>query len=238
MIIPARLQSTRLPAKLLRRLPDGRSVLEHTWRAASRSRRADGVWIATDSPALARHARRFGAAVIDTGEHNCGTDRVAEAAEKLDLDGDAIVVNLQGDEPTMRPELIDALIDFLRCSPYKMATLACPISASEQKDRNTVKVALEGDRATVFQRDPLLGGWKHVGIYAYRLAFLRRFVAWTPTENERRHRLEQLRALDRGVAIGIIRTRYRPQSIDTPADLQKVAALIDRLALPGLRQNP
>lgn len=220
-IIPARLDSARLPGKMLLQ-ETGKPVLQHTWEAASRAESLDEVIIATDSPQIADAASRFGARVEMTGQHPTGTDRIAEVVRRCCPDADA-VVNVQGDEPELAPETIDRLVETLSANPQaEMATLATPIDElAVLLDRSCVKVVCAADgRALYFSRLPIpciqgtepsevLGAgaadtpyaleppWLlHLGIYAYRREFLLAFTEMPPSRLEKLENLEQLRALE------------------------------------------
>ena len=240
IVIPARLASTRLPEKLL--LSDtGMTVLEHTYRAACGSRRARGVWIAAADAAIAQAARRFGAPVVATSpDAPTGTDRVAEAARRLP--GAEIIVNVQGDEPEIDGDAIDALIDRLLADPAApMATLAAPIrSRAVLEDPACVKVVFDASgRALYFSRSPIPHArvwedglleadpplfWQHVGVYAYRRAFLLEFASQPPVLIERTESLEQLRALHAGHTIHIETIERAWPGIDTPEDYRAFVA--------------
>jgi 3-deoxy-manno-octulosonate cytidylyltransferase (CMP-KDO synthetase) len=217
VVIPARYASSRLPGKPLR-LIAGKPMIEHVWRRAMASR-ADEVVIATDDARIAEAAHDFGARVCLTDPaHPSGTDRLAEVAQRLDFDEGHILVNLQGDEPLMPPALIDQVAGNLAAhSGACIATLYEPIDDAEELfDPNTVKVVVDengyalyfsravvpwsrhdfaGDRRVLPDSHPYC---RHIGIYAYRAAYLRRFVAWGACALERIESLEQLRALWHG----------------------------------------
>ena len=233
-IIPARLNSTRLPRKLL--LCDtGRPLIEYTWRAASRARSLKQVIVAADSHEFVPVVNAFGGRCELTGEHPSGTDRVAEIARRYCPDGE-IFVNIQGDEPEINPENIDALVRTLKeCPEAEMATLACPIVHLDQVNASScVKVVVGRDgRALYFSRaaipfcrdrDPAEAlitdqPWLlHVGLYAYRSDFLMKLTKMPPSRLEQLEKLEQLRALEAGgrIQVGII--DHHSVGIDTPDD--------------------
>ena len=245
-MIPARLASSRLPGKVLADL-GGRPVLEHVYHRALESG-ADSVVVATDTDEVADVARRFGARVVMTSStHESGTDRIAEAATRLDLAPETIVVNLQGDEPQMPPAAIAAVAEALAAAPPAIATLALPIrTIAEFIDPNVVKVVTDtGGRALYFSRAPV--PWprdlvqdatsgsvaslpepaprRHVGLYGYRVAALTTFAALPVHPLERSERLEQLRALAHGMAIHVVEAPAPiPPGIDTPRDLEAARA--------------
>lgn len=241
--IPARFASTRLPGKPLLAIA-GRPMIEHVWRLAVASG-AREVVIATDDERIRAAAEGFGASVVLTrAEHASGTDRLAEVAERCGWPDDAIVVNVQGDEPLLPPALVArtaaALADDAQAG---IATLAAPLAAHELFDPNAVKVVCAADgRALYFSRapipwdrdrfadgtrepDPALPYWRHIGLYAYRAGVLRAYPRLAPSPLERAESLEQLRALWHGIAIRVLFTDPAPPAgIDTPADLARVAA--------------
>jgi 3-deoxy-manno-octulosonate cytidylyltransferase (CMP-KDO synthetase) len=240
IIIPARLASTRLPRKLLLR-ESGRSVIEHTYVAASRSRLAQEIIVATDSQEIADEVERFGGAVLMTrADHVCGTDRVAEAAEQTDAE---VVVNVQGDEPEIEPAAIDLAIELMQADDAtQVATLATPIrNRTQLEDPACVKVVIDGSaKAMYFSRSPIphprnwndrlisepeavlgVGGpafLQHIGLYAYRRDFLAKISAMPPVAIEKIESLEQLRILHAGypIAVGIV--EHAAAGIDTADD--------------------
>lgn len=232
VIIPARYASTRLPGKPLLDIA-GRPMIRHVIDQASRSG-AGQVCVATDDERIRDCLDGCGHRVIMTGDsHQSGTDRVEEAARVLGLADEDIVVNVQGDEPLIEPALIDQVADALaRHRDAGISSLYEPLTGDESVDDPAlVKVVLDhAGYALYFSRSPLpwqqeamLVPLRHLGIYAYRVATLRRFVAWPPAELERAERLEQLRALTNGVRIHMSRACV-PSSggVDTEHDLERV----------------
>jgi 3-deoxy-manno-octulosonate cytidylyltransferase (CMP-KDO synthetase) len=249
--IPARMGATRLPGKPLRLLGGEPLVLHVAQRALAAG--ADDVVVATDDARIANALVGRGVIVCMTRPgHASGTDRLAECAEQLGWDDARIVVNLQGDEPFAPPEGIRAVAACLAGSGAEMATLAAPIGDVQMLfDPNAVKVvrASNGD-ALYFSRAPLpwdrdrfvrervgalADGWlRHIGIYAYRAGFLRRFAAMPAGRLESIEALEQLRALEAGVRIAVAVTPVPfPPGVDTEADLVRAEA-----ALAGGFQSP
>jgi 3-deoxy-manno-octulosonate cytidylyltransferase (CMP-KDO synthetase) len=245
VIIPARLGSTRLPGKALADLA-GQPMVVRTWRQAVASAAARVV-VATDNQQIVDVVERAGGeAVMTSSEHVSGTDRVAEVARKLALDAERIVVNVQGDEPFIPPDNIVQVAVNLAANPaMDMATLCEPLDDVLLHDPSAVKVvrgaderALYFSRATIpwyrdaFANDPetvppspLLR--RHVGIYAYTVGFLERFVALPACELESAEALEQLRALYHGAVIHVADAALPPgPGIDTPADLERARALL------------
>lgn len=209
-IIPARLDSTRLPRKLLLN-KTGKSLLQHTWEAARSSPKIDHIIIATDSAEIAATAAGFQARVVLTAQHTCGTNRVAEVAKRL-CAADDIIINLQGDEPEILPENLERLIDAL--GTRDMATLVTPIEESLAADPSNVKCVCSADgSALYFSRLPIprRGPWLlHIGVYAFKNSVLSKFAGLPTTILEDSEQLEQLRALESGFTI-------MTQQIDTTA---------------------
>jgi 3-deoxy-manno-octulosonate cytidylyltransferase (CMP-KDO synthetase) len=234
-IIPARYGSTRLPGKpLLNRT--GKALIQHVVESAGRARRVQAVFVATDDERIVRAVEAFGGrAVMTRADHATGTDRLAEAAERIGLDDEDVVVNVQGDEPEMDPDHVDRLVGLLAESGAEMATLAAPLPAEAAESPDNVKVVLAGDgSALYFSRakvpyDREGGGTSyllHLGIYAYRKKFLIEFTNLPQTPAERAERLEQLRALEHGRRIAVAVVASAAAGIDTAEDY---AAFVERL---------
>ncbi|HMV72213.1 MAG TPA: 3-deoxy-manno-octulosonate cytidylyltransferase [Pseudomonadales bacterium] len=246
VVIPARFASTRLPGKPLLDIV-GRPMLRHVWERACRSG-ARRVVVATEDVRIRDAALAFGAEVCMTSAtHPSGTDRLQEAVSVLGLGADEIVVNVQGDEPLIPPEVIDQVALNLASQPQcAIATLCEPLVDTAQfLDPNVVKVVCDSDeRALYFSRAPIpwprdafarsrvelpvgLPARRHIGIYAYRVAFLHRFVGWSTGLLEAFESLEQLRALEHGEAIHVAHALVAvPGGVDTPADLQRIERLL------------
>lgn len=237
VVIPARYASVRLPGKPLRAIA-GKPMLQHVHEHAVASG-ASEVVVATDDRRILEAAERFGAtACLTEARHRSGTERLAEVSRRFGWPGDRIVVNLQGDEPLMPPELIDQCAALLQAADVGMATLASPFrSRHEFEDPNVVKVILDdkGD-ALYFSRAPIPyardagsaslamdSALHHHGIYAYRVDVLSRIVAAEPSPLETAEQLEQLRALVMGVKIRVGKPERRPgPGVDTEADLARI----------------
>lgn len=231
-IIPARLGSTRFPSKMLA-AETGRPLVLHTLEAAAKSARLERVVVATDDERIATAVRGAGGeAVMISASHPNGSSRLAEASDILGLDDDAVVVNVQGDEPEIDPALIDLAVDALMGSGADVATVGSPFGPGQDpSDPNIVKVvadcrgrALYFSRSLVpFDRDGsgvaggAAGPLKHVGLYVYRAGFLRRYVGLAETPLERTERLEQLRVLEHGHSIALAVAEAHHVGIDTPA---------------------
>jgi 3-deoxy-manno-octulosonate cytidylyltransferase (CMP-KDO synthetase) len=239
IVIPSRYASTRLPGKPLREI-NGKTMLEHVYKRGTEST-AREVVIATDDERIAEAAEVFGARVCMTGnQHRSGTERIAEVCDLMDWNDDKIVVNLQGDEPTMPAALIDQCAGLLQQSSADIATLASPIASQEDfENPNVVKVLLADDgNAIYFSRAAIpyarvgdhaiearLAALHHHGIYAYRCGVLRRLVAAKPSDLEVCEQLEQLRALSLGMEIRVAVPVERPgPGVDTEEDLAAAAA--------------
>ena len=244
VLIPARLASTRLPDKPLADIA-GKPMVVRVAEQARRSQ-AQRVVVASDSDRIVQACRLHGIdAVLTRADHASGTDRLAEAASQLGLGDPAVVVNVQGDEPLIAPALIDDVAALLEARPdADMGTAAHPISdAAEFRNPNVVKVVTDASGlALYFSRAPI-PWWRdgfaqgvdalpqpaplrHVGIYAYRCGFLRRFPQLPPAPLEQLESLEQLRALWHGHRIAVHVTAQAPGAgVDTPEDLARVRAL-------------
>lgn len=231
VVIPAREQSERLPGKPLADIA-GKPMVVRVWERASQARGIDRVLVATDSPRIAEVVRAAGGeAVMTSSDCASGTDRCAEAVRGLA--GVEVVINVQGDEPLLEPSVVEALARAFEDASVCMATLARPLLAEERENPNVVKVVrdLRGD-ALYFSRAPIpfaraegAEPLAHVGLYGYRRDFLEIFAALPPTPLERTERLEQLRALEHGHRIRVLRTDYRSIGVDTPEDLERVRAI-------------
>lgn len=235
-IIPARLGSTRFPAKVLAR-ETGRTLVQHVCESASRASRVERVVVATDDQRVFDEVTAFGgSAVMTSAAHPNGTSRLAEAAAVLGLPDDAMVVNVQGDEPEIEGGLIDAVVDALATGSAPVSTAASPFMPGEDpRNPNIVKVTLRSDStALYFSRAPIpyaradspaVMPLRHVGIYGYRASFLRTYVSLTATPLETTEMLEQLRILEHGHAIAVAIHPSRSVGIDTP---EQYEAFIER----------
>lgn len=246
-IIPARLESSRLPGKLLLN-ETGKPLIQHTWESAAQATvlgngsAEPNLLVATDSLAIAAAVNLFGGSVAMTGDHPSGTDRIAEVVRQQCLNSE-IIVNIQGDEPDMDPAAIDRVASLLIDDPTAgMATLCTPISeTSILHDPGCVKAVVSADgRALYFSRAPvphlrdgssreLLASkdspWRlHLGIYAYRRDFLLQLTEHPPSPLEQIEKLEQLRALELGATIRIAEVAHRSVGIDTPEDYARFVA--------------
>jgi 3-deoxy-manno-octulosonate cytidylyltransferase (CMP-KDO synthetase) len=228
-VIPARYHSTRFPGKPLANLA-GRPMIEHVYTRAAAAPGVDAVVVATDDARIEQAVRTFGGIVRMTGsEHRTGLDRIAEVAADLSCE---IVVNVQGDEPLIDPQAIAEVIAPLARDPgLHMSTLRRQIvDPGEIDNPHVVKVVVDRrDRALYFSRScvPFVGDarqpvFKHIGLYAYRRAFVRELAALPQTPLELAESLEQLRALEHGFRICAVETHYDSIGVDTPEDLERV----------------
>ncbi len=237
IVIPARMAATRLPGKPMVDIA-GEPMIVHVWRRAIAAE-AGRVVVATDKEEIAAAvAAAGGEALMTRPDHASGSDRIFEAVSRIDPHGEAsLVVNLQGDLPTLEPHLIRACLAPLATEGADIATLAAEISEPEERTNpNVVKVIgtpLSGARrlrALYFTRSTAPHGegplYHHIGIYAYRRAALARFVSLKPSPLEQRERLEQLRALEAGMRIDVEIVDTVPLGVDTPADLERARRLI------------
>jgi 3-deoxy-manno-octulosonate cytidylyltransferase (CMP-KDO synthetase) len=250
LVIPARYASSRLPGKPLLDIA-GKPLVQHVIDAAKRSA-ADEIVLATDDARIRAMGEACGVTVLMTSpDHATGTDRLAEVVQQMGWVDDCVVVNLQGDEPLIPPELLDRLaVNLLAYPQAGMATLCTPIHhARDMFDPHVVKVVRDQlGFALYFSRAPIpwerdhFGieddaqhdhGFRHLGLYAYRAGFLRDFAAWPEAPIEGLEKLEQLRALWHGVRIHVDVVSESPgHGVDTPDDLQRVAALLHLSSSP------
>ena len=242
MVIPARYASTRLPGKPLLDIA-GMPMIQHVYQRACESE-ANSVVIATDDERIRRTAEAFGAQVVMTrADHQSGTDRIQEVAAILGLSAQAVVVNVQGDEPLIPPATINQVAANLRkFTDAGISSLFHTLhDAAELLNPNAVKVVTDAQGyALYFSRSPLpwqdtepVYGKRHVGIYAYRVATLNQFVTWPRSLLEVSERLEQLRAMHHGVRIIMDEAAQRvPAGVDTPEDLEAVRQFLTDSELP------
>ena len=236
VLIPARLNAVRLPGKPLADI-HGAPMIVHVWR---RAMEADigPVWVAADDPRVTEAVVSAGGkAIMTRSDHPSGSDRIFEALGLIDADGaHDVVVNIQGDLPTIEPSAVRACLAPLAERAVDIATLATPITREQEKDDpNVVKiVATELDptwlRALYFTRARAPWGegrlLHHIGLYAYRRNSLRRFVAAPPSPLERREKLEQLRALEAGMRIDVALVDTAPLGVDAPEDLERARVML------------
>jgi len=235
VLIPARMAATRLPGKPLIDI-NGQPMIAHIMRRAMAARIGEVV-VATDSEAVAVAAEKAGGRAIMTSVHHpSGSDRIHEALMEIDPERRInIIVNVQGDLPTIAPADIKAALAPLEDAAVDIATLAAEITVdAELRNPNVVKVI--GEKlsprrlhATTFTRANASGPgphYHHIGLYVYRRAALEQFVKLPPSDNEKRERLEQLRALDAGMRIDVAIVDSVPLGVDTPEDLEKARRML------------
>lgn len=240
-VIPARWGSTRFPGKSLTPVC-GKPLIQWVVERCRCSRRLGDVLVATDDERIRRTVSGLGIrAVMTRPDHPSGTDRVAEAVRGLNAD---IVANIQGDEPLIDPGLIDRLVEAMVSDPcWDMATAASPLETEVERP-SVCKVVFDREgRALYFSRCPIPfirdrkfraespAHWRHIGIYLYRAAFLEKLVAEPPCLLERAECLEQLRALDLGARIKVVKTDQAGIGVDTPADVPGVEALMKQMGI-------
>ncbi|MCG8476976.1 MAG: 3-deoxy-manno-octulosonate cytidylyltransferase [Cytophagales bacterium] len=245
VIIPARLRSSRLPGKVLLDL-DGKPIVRWVYERARQAQGVHEVYIATDSAEVERVCRQFTENVIMTSDtHQSGTDRIAEAASDLDAE---VVINVQGDEPLISPEVISKLAGEFQDESLQMGSVMTLIDKAEDViNPNVVKVVTDSrSNALYFSRSPIpypreavaelhrghmpkgIRYYKHLGIYGYRKDFLLQYYRLAVSPLEETEKLEQLRALQNGYCIRMIETDYNSVGIDTKADLEQVRALVKK----------
>ena len=236
VIVPARYASTRFPGKPLADLA-GKPMVVHVCERAKQSGAA-AVHVATDDQRIADAVRSHGHSVVMTGsDHTSGTDRLAEAAELLGLADEEVVVNVQGDEPLIAPALIREVAQLLAARRAAAMATACHAihDGATAANPNVVKVVLDAQgyalyfsRAEIpYLREPGTPTYRHAGIYAYRVRFLREYAALPPAPIEKAEALEQLRALWHGHRIAVVVSETDiPPGVDTPQDLQAVLRML------------
>ena len=240
ILIPARMAATRLPGKPLADI-HGEAMIVHVWRRAIESGIGRAI-VATDSADIAAAITAAGGeAVMTRSDHPSGTDRIHEALEKIDPAGrHDIVVNVQGDLPTIAPAAVRAVVAPLADSGVDMSTIAAVIEREAEKHEPSV-VKMIGSpigpnrfRALYFTRATAPSGegplYHHIGLYGYRRAALERLVALPPSPLEKREKLEQLRALEAGMRIDVMLVDTVPLGVDTPADLERARKILAKRA--------
>ena len=238
--IPARYHSTRLPAKPLA-LIAGLPMIQRVYQCALACSQLDAIYVATDDERIAKCVQGFnGRFVITSPDHASGTDRIAEAAAKVGCVPDDLIVNIQGDQPTFPPSIIDDMIQPLLADPsIPMGTLKYRIADPHEVDNpNHVKVVTDKDGfALYFSRSPIpyyrektgeYFYYKHLGMYVYRLHFLKTFTSLPVSALEDAEKLEQLRVLENGFKIKVVETAFNSIEVDTPEDIAKVEAWLQR----------
>lgn len=233
-IIPARYASTRFPAKPLAEI-GGKPLFLHVYMRACEANIFDNVWLATDDGRIEEKAEALGVPFVHTKkEHQSGTDRVREAVNILNLDSDAVIANIQGDEPFIRREMLEKLLEPFENTSCESATLGVVLDEEKDKERisspNQVKIALaQNGEALYFSRSPIPfardGVRKapyvgHVGVYAFKRVILEKMAEFPPSPLEETEKLEQLRLLENGIRMHVRLISEAPQGVDTPAELE------------------
>ena len=238
-VIPSRYGAQRFPGKPLA-LIAGKPLVQWVWEAARAAHRVNRVVVATDHERIASVVRRFGGEVVMTSPHcPSGTDRVAEVARSSRA---GLIVNIQGDEPLLAPQTIDRVVEALQIDASVVMSTAVRKADNEREWRNPNVVKAVLDRmnyAIYFSRSPIphepsgrglprAPHWVHIGLYAFRRAFLFRFAALPPSTLEQSERLEQLRVLEHGCAIKVVTANHRSQAVDRPGDIRTVERIMAR----------
>jgi len=229
-IIPARYHAERFPGKPLALL-QGKPMIQRVYEATRTAKNLERVIVATDDKRILQAAQDFGAeARMTSSSHRSGTDRVAEVAREINA---SVVINIQGDEPLIKGEAIDELVEALQDEDIPMATLAVKEDdLNLLNDSNVVKVVPDKDGfALYFSRSPLPFQasdyfWRHIGIYGYQKDFLQKLFRIPPSRLEKTEKLEQLRALESGYRIKIIENKFSTLSVDLPEDIIRVENLL------------
>jgi 3-deoxy-manno-octulosonate cytidylyltransferase (CMP-KDO synthetase) len=239
-LIPARYASSRLPGKPMIEIA-GKPMIQHVYERVSRAERIDRVVVATDDPRIYEFVREIGGdAVMTSSAHVSGTDRIAAAAREVGAAD--IIVNVQGDEPMIEPEIVDMLVAAIEETDSECSTPVARItSGRELFDTNIVKVVLRKDFSPLyFSRSPIPcirdvppelwldrhPFYRHIGVYAYKWSCLEKFVGSPPSPLETAEQLEQLRMLDLGMSMICVQTDYNGHSVDTPEDVMRVENLL------------
>ena len=233
--IPARYQSTRFPGKPLADI-DGRPMIWHVYEQARQCAELSSVVLATDDDRIRTAAEKWGIPVVMTRtDHPSGTDRVLEAAVKMKLASDAVVINIQGDEPALEPAMLTELVRPFSAQEIQATTLARKINGQEAANPDLVKVVFaENGGALYFSRSPIPYHrnaqkdkfYGHIGIYAFRMKILKKFVALDQSRLEITEKLEQLRLLENNIPIQVVLTDHQTIGVDRPEDLERVSKII------------
>ena len=236
-IIPARYGSTRFPGKPLAEIL-GKPMFWHVFKRADRCPQLSKTILATDDNRIISAAKNLNVPVIKTrDDHLSGTDRVLEAAELLNVPEDAVVVNIQGDEPTLEPDMLTELIRPFISSDVQVTTLARKIDTKEAKNPDRVKVvfsksggALYFSRALIpyYHSEQRREFYGHIGLYAFRMNILRQFVELGPSGLEITEKLEQLRLLENEIPVHVVITEYQSVGVDRPEDLKIVSRILGK----------
>ena len=249
-VIPARFGSKRFPGKPLVDLC-GKPLIQHVWERVCQARTLSAVVVATDDERIFQAVKRFGGDTVMTSpECASGSDRVGEVMRSR---SEEVVVNVQGDEPLIDPKCVDLLVDEFDSSPgLGMATLARPLSYQQAENPNAVKVVCDKEGYALYFSRSRIPFWRdtedasqsspeyllHIGVYAYRAETLRRFLQLPVSRLEKTEKLEQLRALENGIRIKVIKGNWPCCGVDTPEDLEKAGKLIAERSNCTRREAP
>ena len=223
-VIPARLESTRFPRKILFPIRN-KPMIMHVYERALKANKLDRVMIAVDSQDTIDELNNYDVEIVLTStKHQSGTDRIAEAVTDIDAE---IVINIQGDEPMLDPNMIDDLISVFDDETVEIATLASTLITEEDfNNPNTVKVKIDNNSNAIdFYRETDSNNeqyFRHIGIYGYRKNILEKFTSLEKSDNEQSLHLEQLRALDNGISIRVAMCNFPFRGIDTREDLKQL----------------
>jgi len=234
-MIPARYAATRFPGKLMQLLRN-KTIIRHTYDNTVATGLFDATVVVTDNDIIYNEIIFHGGkAMMSKKEHHSGSDRIAEAVENMDVD---IIVNVQGDEPFLEKEPLQKLVSLFNDPSVQVASLMRNITAEEAKNPNNVKVVVDkNDYALYFSRsiipyprntETATQFFLHIGVYAYRKKALLAFTKWPHSVLEQSEKLEQLRYLENGVKIKMVETEYNNISIDTPEDLERAKAMLQK----------
>ena len=235
-IIPARYASTRFPGKPLVEIK-GKPMFWHVYNQSSKCPAMTKIVLATDDERISSKAHELDVPYVMTrDDHPSGTDRVLEAAEKLNIGEDAVVVNIQGDEPALNPEMLNELIAPFKDENVKVTTLATIIEKEEAENPDRVKVTFDKNgKALYFSRsmipfprdDQKIKFYGHIGLYAFRMGTLKEFVKLGKSYLETTEKLEQLRLLENGIPIHVVITKHKSIGVDRPDDLNIIKNIIE-----------
>jgi len=234
-IIPARYGSSRFQGKPLAMIL-GKPMFWHVYEHARKCSELSKIVLATDDERIVSSAKSLNVPVVMTrNDHISGTDRVLEAAEKLCVPEDAVVVNIQGDEPALEPAMLSEIIQPFESPEIRVTTLARKIHPKEAENPDLVKVVFDRDhKALYFSRAPIPVSrngkekvlYGHIGLYAFRMKILRQFVFLGPSRLEVIEKLEQLRLLENGISIHVVITNHRSTGVDRPEDIKTVSKIL------------
>lgn len=239
-LIPARYQSSRFPGKPLAMI-HGKPMIEWVYRGVGQVRQIDELYVATDDTRIYECVQSFGGnALMTSPNHQCGSDRLAECAEILNLDDEDIILNVQGDEPLIQKEMIETLLKAFDDENVYMATLKKKITVESEIDNsNVVKVITDvNDYAITFSRYSLpynrdqnaeIVYYKHIGTYAYKKWFLEKYSSMEKSYLEKCESLEQLRVIENGYRIKVMETEFQSLGVDTPEQIEEVEEQMKKL---------